>query len=55
MDVAGRRMHRQGISNLDPGEQRVQIRLPSRMASGMYFMRLSQGSQVRTLKLAVVR
>jgi hypothetical protein len=55
MDVAGRRMHRQAISNLDPGEQRTQIRLPSRMASGMYFMRLSQGSQIRTLKLAVVR
>lgn len=55
MDVAGRRMHRQVLSNLEPGEQRIRIPLPSRMASGMYFLRFSQGSQMRQIKLVVVR
>jgi hypothetical protein len=55
IDVQGRRVRRESLAGLEPGEHRVSVNLPSRMASGMYFFRLSQGSQMRVVKLPVVR
>lgn len=55
IDVAGRRIHRENLHGLDPGEQKANVRLARRVNSGMYFLRLSQRSQMRVVKLPVVR
>lgn len=55
LDVSGRRVHREIFGGLETGEHRRTLALPTRMASGMYFLRVIQGSQTRTLKLPVAR
>ncbi len=55
IDIQGRRVRRESLHGLEPGEHRVSVSLPSRIASGMYFFRLSQGAQMRVVKLPVVR
>jgi hypothetical protein len=55
IDVQGRRMRRESLGGLEPGEHRLSVNLPSRMASGMYFFRLSQGQAMRVVKLPIVR
>jgi hypothetical protein len=55
IDVQGRRMRRESLGGLEPGEHRLSVNLPSRMASGMYFFRLSQGQTMRVVKLPIVR
>jgi len=55
LDVQGRRMFEQTLGNLEPGEQQVRWRLPLRVASGVYFLRLIQGRETRTAKVPFIR
>jgi hypothetical protein len=55
IDVAGRRLARLTLDGLDPGEHETTVGLPIRPASGIYFVRLIQGGQVRVAKTALLR
>lgn len=55
LDVQGRRVERQRLTNLDPGEHRFTLNLPSTLASGVYFVRLTQGTTARVSKTVYVR
>jgi hypothetical protein len=55
IDVTGRRMARQVLTGLDPGEHEETVSISSRLPAGVYFLRLMQAGQIRTAKLALVR
>jgi len=53
-DVSGRRTFQQTLE-LEPGEHTVTLTTPSRMRSGVYFVRLRQDRDMRQAKLVFVR
>jgi hypothetical protein len=55
IDVTGRRVARQSLTGLDPGEHETSVPLPGRVPAGVYFLRLMQSGQLRTAKLALLR
>jgi len=55
MDVMGRRMQRQVFGGLEPGEQTLRMGVPGHLASGIYFLRLMQGSETRPAKIVFIR
>ena len=55
IDVTGRRVARQSLTGLDPGEHEASVPLPGRVPAGVYFLRLMQAGQLRTAKLALLR
>jgi hypothetical protein len=55
MDVMGRRLQRQVYRGLEPGEQTLHLGVPGHLASGVYFVRLMQGPETRSAKVAFVR
>ena len=55
LDIQGRRIERQRLDGMDPGEHRFALNLPATMASGVYFVRLSQGTTSRVAKTVYVR
>ena len=54
-DVRGRLVKRVPIESVSRGEHRVNIDLPSSLPSGIYFVRLSQGSEVVWIKQTIMR
>jgi hypothetical protein len=55
IDVTGRRVENRRYEGLEPGEQVVRFRVPSALASGVYFLRLVQGGQARVAKVVYLR
>jgi hypothetical protein len=55
MDVAGRRIVHQQLQGFEPDEHEASIGLPTGVSSGVYFVRLKQGSQVRVAKTVFIR
>lgn len=55
IDVTGRRIERQTLDGLDPGEHEATLPVPARLASGVYFVRLSQAGKARVAKTAIIR
>jgi len=55
IDVLGRRSGREQLTGLDPGEHRFVWNVRSSLASGVYFLRLTQGNTTRVAKLVYVR
>jgi hypothetical protein len=55
MDVAGRRIMHQDLNGLEPDEHETSVRLSSTLSSGVYFVRLRQGSQARVAKTVLIR
>jgi hypothetical protein len=54
MDVAGRRLAAQVLGDLEPGEHELSFAVP-RLPAGVYFVRVTQGSQSRVGKTLVLR
>lgn len=54
-DVTGRRVARQRLEGFEPGEHEVTFELSSRLASGVYFLRLQHAGKSRTTKIALIR
>lgn len=54
-DVSGRRVASQSLQGLEPGEHKVVFGVQRRLASGIYFVRLTQAGKSLVAKLAVVR
>jgi hypothetical protein len=55
VDVAGRRLAKREVGELGAGDHRLEISVPSGVAPGIYFVRLSQGNVVRTRQVALYR
>ena len=55
IDVAGRRLERQTLTGLDPGEHAATVPVRAYLPAGVYFVRLIQGGQVRVAKTALLR
>lgn len=55
IDVTGRRIERQMLDGLDPGEHEATLRVHTRLPSGVYFVRLTQAGQARVAKTALLR
>ena len=54
-DVMGRRLQRQTFPGLEPGEQTVRMSVPGWLPSGVFFLRLAQGSEARSAKVVFIR
>jgi hypothetical protein len=55
LDIAGRRVNARAVGSLGPGSHVVDLAERVRLASGLYFVRLSQGGRTLTARAAVVR
>lgn len=55
MDVMGRRVLTRSLDDLEPGEHEVALQVPTRVVSGVYFLRLRQGDVRRAAKVVYVR
>ncbi len=55
IDVAGRRAVRERLETLEPGDHTLTMRVPSRLASGVYFLRVVQGKEALSTKVIYVR
>ncbi len=55
IDVTGRRAAKEQLAGLQPGVHEVRFNLPTRLAPGVYFLRLLQGSEERTAKTIYLR
>jgi hypothetical protein len=55
LDAAGRRVAGRGVGALGAGRHTVDLSPSGRLAPGIYLVRLTQGAQVRTNRVAVVR
>ncbi len=54
-DVMGRHLQRQTFPGLEPGEQTVRMSVSGRLPSGVFFLRLEQGSEARSAKVVFIR
>jgi hypothetical protein len=55
IDVMGRRVQRREVGALGPGRHSVTLGETPRLQTGLYFLKLAQGGEVRTARVAVVR
>ncbi len=54
IDLLGRRVHRENVSEPAPGPRTVRLAPARTLAPGLYWLRLSQGSAQHSLKVVVV-
>ena len=55
LDLAGRSLVSRGVGSLGPGRHSVELKASRALTSGIYWLRLTQGSQVHLARAAVVR
>jgi hypothetical protein len=55
VDVAGRRVWSREVGEMGPGEHHVSLADGSRLAIGIYFVRLTQGAHVATARVTLLR
>src|SRR5205814_514689 len=53
-DLTGRRVSMREVGTLGPGEHSLQLTADARFSPGMYWLRLSQGAQRATVRIAIV-
>jgi hypothetical protein len=54
LDIGGRRVAEREVGSLGPGRHAVDLEPPTRLAPGVYFLRLRQGGELRTTRVAVL-
>jgi hypothetical protein len=52
-DLTGRRVSARDVGTLGPGEHSLQLAADMRISPGMYWLRLSQGSERSTARIVV--
>jgi hypothetical protein len=55
LDLAGRSLISRAVGSLGPGRHSVELKATRALASGVYWLRLTQGSQVHLARAAIVR
>lgn len=55
VDIAGRRLWSREVGSLGPGEHSVGLGDGSRLPTGIYFVRLSQGARIATARTTILR